>query len=73
MYLWFNKIVILPDLETIKLWYPPQAINEIGKLTSDSTNVGLDTFEGPRPRPNCPNSFEPQVYNSPSKCVCNES
>lgn len=60
--------IILPDFDTTKLWYPPQAINEIGKPTSEVTNVGFDTLPGPSPRPNCPNSFEPQVYNSPSNC-----
>lgn len=62
----------LPDFDMTKLWCPPQAINEIGKPISDLTNDGLDTLIGPTPRPNCPNSFDPQVYNSPSTWKYNE-
>lgn len=63
------RSTLLPDFDTTKLWYPPQAINEMGKPLRDATNTGLDMFTGPDSMPNCPNSFEPQAYNSPSVSI----
>lgn len=62
-----ENTILLPDLEMTKLWYAPQAINDMGNPFKDVTSEGCGTDFTFKPNPNWPCSLLPHANRSPSE------